>query len=105
MSNNNKRLLLELHKSITDINRSIINPRAEELKLDDLTPMIEMVATARANYLEEMLNISRGLEGNAPSTDQLKRLRHYRLTFEELAHASHAIETAIERGYLDVESD
>lgn len=105
MSNNNKRLLLELHKTITDVNRSVINPQVEELKMEDLTPMIEMVAAARAGYLSEMIKLSHDLNGEAPSTEQLKHLRHMRLTFEELAHASQAIEAAIEKGYLDVETD
>lgn len=97
------RLLLQIHGAIKALNRSIINPRIKELQFDDLAPVIEMVARARADYLEEMFNLANSLEGQRPSTEQLKRLRHLRVTFEELASGSKALEAAIERGYLDVE--
>ena len=97
------RLLLELHKTITDVNRSTINPRITELKMTDLVPVIQMVANARAEYLDEVFKLTTTLKGQAPSTDQLKHLRHLRLTFEELAFGSQALETAIERGYIDVQ--
>ena len=100
----NSRLLLELNKSIKDLNRSIINPEIKELKLQDLAPVIEMVARARAAYLKQMFEIANNLEEKTPSTEQLKRLQHLRVSFEELSKGSQALETAIERGYLDVES-
>lgn len=103
MTMTSSRLLLEINKSIKDLNRSIINPRIKELKVDDLSPVIEMVATARAAYLEEVFNLASTLDGKQPSTEQLKRLQHLRVSFEELAKGSQALETAIERGYLDVE--
>lgn len=100
MSNN--RLLLELNKSIKDLNQSIINPEIKELKLQDLAPVIEMVARARAAYLKQMFEMANNLEGKPPSTEQLKRLQHLRVSFEEVSKGSQALETAIERGYLDV---
>ena len=103
MPTTHNRLLIELNKTIKDTNQSIINPKIKELKLDDLTPVIEMVATARAAYLAEMFNLANSLEGTSPSTEQLKRLQHLRVSFEELSKGSQALETAIERGYLDVE--
>jgi uncharacterized protein YfkK (UPF0435 family) len=99
----NKRLLLEISKSIKDLNQSIINPEIKELQLQDLRPVIEMVARARAAYLKEVFNLANTLEGKLPTTEQLKRLHHLRITFEELASGSKAVEVAIERGYLDVE--
>lgn len=102
MSDYNKRLLLEIDKTITDINRNIINPRIDDLTIAELSPLIEMVATARADYLESMLNLSLSQQGKPASVEQLKRLRHLRLTYEELSSGAQALETAIERGYLDV---
>ena len=100
----NSRLLLEINKSIKDLNQSIINPEIEELKLDDLAPVIEMVARARALYLKQVLETANSLEGKSPSTEQIKRLQHLRISFEELSKGSQALECAIERGYLDVQS-
>lgn len=100
----NSRLLLEINKSIKDLNRAIINPEIKELKLDDLAPVIEMVARARAAYLKQVFEIANNVEGKPPSTEQLKRLQHLRVSFEELSKGSQALECAIERGYLDVES-
>lgn len=102
MSEHNKRLLLEINKSITDINRNIINPRIDDLTIAELSPLIEMVAKARADYLEALLNLAQSQQGEPATVEQLKRLRHLRLTYEELASGAMALETAIERGYLDV---
>lgn len=97
------RLLLEISKSMKDLNRSIINPRITELKLSDLTPVLEMVAKSRAVYLQELFDMAKIVDGGLPSPNQIKQLRHLRETFDELVSASQALETAIERGYLDVD--
>lgn len=99
----NIRLLLEINKTIKDANRSIINSMIKELQLAELIPVIEMVATVRTNYLEEMFNLASTLNGTPPSTDQVKHLRLSRLTLDELAEGSKAREAAIEHAYLDVE--
>jgi hypothetical protein len=103
MSTNNSRLLLEINKTIKDVNCNTINPEIDELKLADLEPVIAMVARARAAYLKEVFQIANSLGGQSPSTEQLKRLQHLRVSFEELSKGSQALETAIERGYLDVQ--
>ena len=102
MTTNNSRLLLELQKTIRDLNREIINPEIEELKMVDLEPVIKLVARSRAAYLSEIFKIAKSAEDKCPTTDQLKRLQHLRVSFEELSKGSQALETAIERGYLDV---
>lgn len=98
----NSRLLIDLHKKMTDVNQETINPRFEELKLEDLMPVAEMVSRARADYLYEVFTLANAVGDKVPNTEQIKQLRHYRLIFEELLAASSALETAIERGYLDV---
>lgn len=102
MSGNNQRLLLEIASAIKEANRQRINPAIKELKVDDLKPVIEMVATARAEYLKEMFNLAEKMNGELPTIDQVKHLRYLRMMFEELTSGSQALETAIERGYLDV---
>ena len=99
----NSRLLLEINKTMKDVNRDIINPEIDDLKLADLEPVIKLVARSRAAYLTEIFKIAKSAEDKCPTTDQLKRLQHLRVSFEELSKGSQALEVAIERGYLDVE--
>ncbi|MGH1449180.1 MAG: hypothetical protein ACRBBM_07140 [Pseudomonadaceae bacterium] len=102
MAIDNNRLLLELEKQRKEINRSIINPAIPELSLESLNPMLTMVAQARKNYLcclTEMADIS---QGKAPDSEQVATLRGYREIYDELVSAVNALETAIQRDYLDV---
>jgi hypothetical protein len=102
MSTENNRLLLELDKTIREINRRVINPEIPELSLNDLNPIMELVARARSNYLKELFDMATVVEDGMPSPDQLKQLRYLRLSFEELREGAQALEAAIQRGYLDV---
>ncbi len=97
-----KRLLMQLEKSIREINRDIINPEIAELKLADLGPVVKMVARSRADYLKALFEMARDLENTPPSSAQIHKLKQYREAYEELLKGSVALETAIERGYLDV---
>lgn len=96
------RLLLQFEKSVREMNRDEINPRIPELKLADLSPIVKMVAKARARYLKGLFDLSNILEGDMPSPEQIKNLKIMRECYEELADGSKALEVAIERGYLDV---
>lgn len=102
MSTENNRLLLELDKTIREINRRVINPEIPELSLNDLNPIMELVARARSNYLKELFDMATVVGDGMPSPDQLKQLRYLRLSFEELREGAQALEAAIQRGYLDV---
>ena len=96
------RLLLEISDRIRELNRNIINPIIPELTLDDLSPVLLMVARARAAYLKELFDIAGVVQENIPSPSQIGQLQSLRKTYEELITATQAMETAIERGYLDV---
>ena len=102
MTMTNSRLLIELNQTIKNLNRELINPEIEELKMADLEPVIKLVARSRAAYLAEIFKLAKSAEDKCPTTEQLKRLQHMRVSFEELSKASQALEAAIERGYLDV---
>ncbi len=100
------RLLLELENLRKSINRETINPRVpNHLEIKDLSPLISMVAEARANYIEALLKLAETTQGKAPEPAQLNQLRQYREIFEELVTAVNALETVIQREYLDVRSD
>ncbi|MBN2885438.1 MAG: hypothetical protein JXM75_01860 [Chromatiaceae bacterium] len=102
MSTDNKRLLLEIDTSIRDINRRAINPVITELKLSDLHPVIEMVARARADYLRAFFELAAESPPREPTNEAIAELARLRGRYEELVKAMQALETAIEREYLDV---
>lgn len=102
MANDNNRILLEIDKIIRELNREIINPAIQELTVADLSPVLKLVARARSAYLKQLLDIANIAGDGLPPPEQVKQLQRLRLTFEELVKGSQAIETAIQRGYLDV---
>jgi len=102
MSQDNNRLLLELEKQRRDINRDLINSKIPELSLEGLKPVLAMIAQARAAYIKELLDMARITGGQAPSPEQIHRLKTCRETFDELVNAMNALETVIQRDYLDV---
>lgn len=99
------RLLLKFEKSVREINREEINPTIPELNLEDLSPVVSMVAKARARYLKELFDLANVSEGETPTLEQIKRLEKLRFIYEELVEGAKALEIAIERGYLDVMHD
>ena len=100
----NNRLLLEISNKIRELNHSTINPVIPDLTLDDLNPVLNLVARARAAYLKELFDIAGVVDNESPSPSQIKQLNQLRTTYEELVIGVQALETAIERGYLDVNS-
>jgi hypothetical protein len=102
MTVTNNRLMLELEKFRREINREIINPMIPELCLEDLKPLLSMVAHTRGTYITELLEIAKLSPDSVPSADQIKQLKQCRETFDELVLAVNALETVIQRDYLDV---
>ncbi|MCP3671694.1 MAG: hypothetical protein GY814_14945 [Gammaproteobacteria bacterium] len=99
----NNRLLLEISNRIRELNRNIINPVIPELTLDDLNPVLSMVARARAAYLNKLFDVAAVAQDQIPSHEQVNQLNHLRTTYEELVTGVQALESAIERGYIDVQ--
>ena len=58
MSHDTNRLLMELERNMRAVNREVINPEIPELKLDDVMPVMRMVARARASYLKELFALA-----------------------------------------------
>ncbi|GAA0791330.1 hypothetical protein [Marinobacterium sediminicola] len=104
MSTDNNRLLLELDRYRREINRDIINPRFPELRMEDLKPVLTMVAHARADFVSQLLELAESGSGEPPAPEQIATLKRSRETFEELVAAVNALESVISRDYLDVDS-
>ena len=96
------RLLLEIDETIKELNRELINPLIPELKLADLAPVMALTARVRGLYLKELLAIADATGDGLPGAEQIDTLCRLRETYQELVTGSQALETAIERGYLDV---
>ncbi len=104
MTQASNRLLMELERTMRDLNREVINPEVQALTIDDLRPVLSLVANSRARYLKALFDLgAASSDGEAASEQQLGELRKLRLEYEELLHAAKALETAIQRGYLDVQ--
>ena len=104
MNQDINRLLMEFEHAMRAINREVINPQISELTIDDLCPVLRLVAAARARYLKAMIGLGAselGADGR-PSGPQFEQLRQLREEYDELVSAAQALEAAIQRGYLDV---
>ncbi len=102
MAIESKRLLLEIDREIRRVNREVINPEIPELELSEMNSVMQMVAIARADYLKLLFAISKANPKHMPIDDDVARLRSSRLRFEELLAGARALQTAIERDYLDI---
>ena len=104
MSQEINRLLLQLEQAIKELNQEIINPVLPELTLSGLNPVMSMVAKTRADYLKALFDLAGSCSESVPDAEQIDNLRTLRLTYEEMVAGAQALETAIQRGYLDVKS-
>ena len=103
MSQDINRMLMEFERSMRSINREVINPEIKELTIDGLRPVIRLIAQARARYLKALFELGDTRQGQqVPDEQQLEELSRLRHAYEEMAQAAQALETAIQRGYLDV---
>lgn len=86
-------------------NQVVINPEIPELSVTQLGPVIHMVARSRADYLKELFTMAAEVDGESPTEEQIGKLKSLRVVYEELLHGAKELETAIERGYLDIAED
>ena len=100
----NKRLLVSLDRARKEVIRDRINPLFPELSLDDIKPIMDVVALARSNYIMELFKCSK-MTSNEPHLTPgiIKDLHSDRLIYDELLEAYKVLEASIEHGYLDVE--
>lgn len=102
MSTEINRLLMELERVMRDVNREVINPHIPHLHIADLDPALRLVAEARAEYLSAFFSLHEHKKDGKLGDEQIKRLHRLRIRYEELVEGAKALETAIQRGYLDI---
>ena len=104
MNNQTNRLLMAFERLLREANRDAINPILDALSVDDLQPVAQLVARARADYLKALHELAVQYQGSdgLPSEEEMQRLGEKRSRFIDLVEGSKSFETAIQRGYLDV---
>ncbi|MDX1451269.1 MAG: hypothetical protein R3183_01845 [Oleiphilaceae bacterium] len=100
------RLLMQFEHLLKQSNRERINPEIEELAIDDLKPLVDLVARSRATYLKALYELSKKYDGQAtlPTQEELEQLKVSRTRFLDLADGAKSIEICIQRGYLDLKT-
>ncbi len=98
------RLLLRFEQLMRETNREIINPYIHQLSIDELKPVVSVVAKARAVYLKRLYDIAQTHEADQalPSEAEIVELEQLQRRFKALAEGAQSIEVAIQRGYLDI---
>lgn len=94
------RARLAIENDIRRINREIIHGLIPDVALADLEPFFRLVAEARGTYIKHLLELTRGKKLPL-NDDEVRELSLRRRAYDELIHGAHALETAIERGYVD----
>ncbi len=97
-----KRARLSMQQELRGINREVIHGLVPELDLAKLKPFFNLVANARGLYIKRLLEIA-GNGKTMPTDAQVKELSLLRRSYDELLNGGHIIETAIDRGYIDVD--
>lgn len=98
------RLILQFEHLLRQVNRERINPVIEDLSIEDLIPVIDLVARCRASYLKHLYDLSKKYydTDQFPTSDELKKLKAYRNRYIEVADGSKSVEASIQRGYLNL---
>lgn len=91
-----------LEKTVKDVNREVINTQFEKLTIENIVPVINLAARARADYLKELFDVANEFSDTLPPAERVATLMDHRVRYEELVSASQALEAAIEKKYLDV---
>ena len=101
MPRDNSRLIMELDKYRRDINREKINPSLAPANMEKLLPVVNLCANARSDYITCLLELAQKSAEGSCTVQQIEKLRQHRVAYEELVAAANALETVIERGYVD----
>jgi hypothetical protein len=100
-SEEQKRMLAFIDKSVRLVNREVIHKHIQGLTKERFVEFAASVARLRADYLSSAMKAFLDGEGDAK---ELADLAHKRELFEEGVKAYEALHRALERGYIDPES-
>jgi hypothetical protein len=80
----------------------MINTKFKNLTIKNIKPPINQAVRARADNLKEQFDVTSEFPDALPPAERIGKVRDYRVRYEELIAASQALETVIQRKYLDV---
>ena len=80
----------------------MINTKFKNLTIKTIKPSINQAVRARADNLKEQCDVISQFPDALPPAERIGKVRDYRVRYEELIAASQALETVIQRKYLDV---
>lgn len=95
------RARLAIEDDIRRINREVIHGLIPDVALADLEPFFHLVAEARGSYIKHLLELTQNRKKLPLDDNEVRELNLRRRAYDELIHGAHALETAIERGYID----
>lgn len=102
----NHRLKIQLEEAIRAVNLEVIGPMLPKISVESVLPLTVMTAKMRGRYLREAfaLRDAKGEDGLV-SSEEIAKLKEYRLAYEEAQAVIRALEHAIERGYVPINGD
>lgn len=103
----NYKFISKLDTLLRERNRAIIDPMIPELTEETVDDLIDFTAAVRGAYLKQYYDLTRSHKGDTklPTAKEIKDLKATRRLYTEMTEAFQALQTAIERGYLTVESE
>ena len=96
------RILARVEQMVRQTNRSIIDPMLPEISVEGLKPVVATTARMRGIYLEKFFEVAQNCEDGHPTAEEIHHLKQLREAYMEMVEGIHALEVAIERGYVSV---
>ena len=98
------RARMQMHDILREINRETIHELVPNVSVEELKPYFKLVAKARGLYIKSLIDLAHKTD-DMPAESQVRELNLLRRSYDELIHGAQMIETAIERGYIDVDKN
>jgi hypothetical protein len=98
------RARMQMHDILREINRETIHDLVPNVSVTELKPYFKLVAKARGLYIKSLVDLAHKTD-DLPAEGQVRELNLLRRSYDELIHGAQMIETAIERGYIDIDKN
>lgn len=100
-----RHFLMEVERDIRAANREVIHERIPRLSRRCFIDLGRIVARTRAEYLAMAIRLRACVPGSDDEAAALAAMPGLREAFFEAREAFAALERAIERGYIDIETN
>ncbi len=100
-----KRFLLEIEQGIRETNQKIIHQRIPPVTADNFLHFANSVARLRARYLEAAFKFAAKADDAPIDDSEVAELRRQRVNYHEARDAFEALRHAIDRGYVEIDTE